>query len=178
MSRLRPAVSKTDHTAGPDDAPVTLVEYADFECPTCMRAHPIVHEVRRRMADNLRFVFRHFPLDHSHPHARHAAEAAEAAAAHGKFWEMHDTLFAHRTHLEDEELARYAGEIGVDADEVRQALMSHRFADAVEEDYTSGVRSGVNGTPTFFINGARFDGRWDLESLLGALQDAVPARRS
>ena len=177
MSRLRPAVSKDDHRAGPDDAPVTLLEYGDFECPTCVRAHPIVHEVRRRMGENLRFVFRHFPLDHSHPHARHAAEAAEAAAAHGKFWEMHDALFAHHKHLADEDLARYAAELDIDADEVRQALASGRYAEAVEEDVASGARSGVNGTPTFFINGTRLDGRWDLESLFDALQGALPARR-
>ena len=177
MSRLRPAVSRNDHSTGPDDAPVTLVEYGDFECPHCMRAHPIVHEVRRRMASNLRFVFRHFPLEHSHPHARHAAEAAEAAAAHGKFWEMHDALFAHQKNLTDDDLVRYAAELGVEAGEVRQALASGRFAAAVEEDVSSGARSGVNGTPTFFINGTRLDGPWDLESLIGALQDALPARK-
>ncbi|HEX4824190.1 MAG TPA: thioredoxin domain-containing protein [Candidatus Polarisedimenticolaceae bacterium] len=177
MSRLRPAVSKADHTAGPDDAPVTLVEYGDFECPHCMRAHPIVHELRRRMAGSLRFVFRHFPLEHSHPHARHAAEAAEAAAAHGKFWEMHDTLFAHQKHLEDEDLASYGTEVGIDPNEIRQALSAHTYASAVEEDFSSGARSGVNGTPTFFINGTRVDGPWDLQSLFDDLQEAMPARR-
>src|SRR5688572_31715984 len=104
MSRLTPPVSNADHRAGPDDAPVTLVEYGDFECPHCRRAHPIVHDVRKRMGQRLRFVFRHFPLSESHLHARHAAEAAEAAAAQGKFWEMHDLLFENQENLEDSDL--------------------------------------------------------------------------
>jgi protein-disulfide isomerase len=169
MSRLTPPVSDTDHRAGPDDAPVTLVEYGDFECPYCGRAHPIVLDVRKRMGQRLRFVFRHFPLSEVHPHAMHAAEAAEAAAAQGKFWEMHDMLFENQRALEDSDLIRYAESLGLDAERVERELASSAHEKRVRENFRSGVRSGVNGTPTFFINGLRYDGAWDSDALLDAL---------
>jgi protein-disulfide isomerase len=169
MSRLAPPVSNADHRAGPDDAPVTLVEYGDFECPHCGAAHPIVREVRKRMGERLRFVFRHFPLSEVHPHAIHAAEAAEAAAGQGKFWEMHDLLFQNQRALEDPDLVRYAESLGLDAGRVEREVASGAHEKRVRESFRSGVRSGVNGTPTFFINGDRYDGEWETDALLDAL---------
>jgi protein-disulfide isomerase len=173
MSHLKPPVSDSDHRAGSDGAPVTLVEYGDYECPHCGRAHPIVQEVRKRMGSRLRFVFRNFPLAEAHPHAVHAAEAAEAAAVKGKFWEMHDTLFDHQAALEDSDLVRYAKTLALDAGRLKEELAAGNHGDRVRQDFRSGVRSGVNGTPTFFINGARHDGSWDLDRLLEALERAA-----
>lgn len=162
--RLRPAPGGDDHSTGPDDAPVTLVEYGDFECPSCGMAYPIVKAVQQQMGNRLRFIFRNFPLAEVHPHAEHAAESAEAAAVQGKFWEMHDILFEHQSRLDDEHLVRYASEIGADPEQVAGALASGAFVDQVEADFMSGVRSGVNGTPTFFIDGERWDGPWMSEA--------------
>jgi protein-disulfide isomerase len=173
MSHLTPPVSNADHRAGPDDAPVTLVEYGDYECPYCGSAHPIVLAVRERMGPRLRFVFRHFPLTQVHPHALHAAEAAEAAADQGQFWEMHDTLFEHQGALEDADLIRYAQALGLDAERVERELVSGAHEPRVSEQFRSGVRSGVNGTPTFFINGLRHDDPWDPDTLLAALEGAT-----
>ncbi|MGH7652813.1 MAG: DsbA family protein, partial [Gemmatimonadaceae bacterium] len=153
-------VGEHDHTIGSGTAPVTLVEYGDFECPHCGRAHPIVQSVRRFMDDRLRFVFRHFPLSEAHPHAEHAAEAAEAAGAQGRFWEMHDMLFDHQDALEDEDLEMYAAKIGIDPHRVARELAAATYAKRIRADFRSGIRSGVNGTPTFFINGVRYDGNW------------------
>jgi protein-disulfide isomerase len=177
MSRLQPPVSDADHRAGPEEAPLTLVEYGDYECPHCGRAYPIVQEVQRRMGSRLRFVFRNFPLAEAHPHAEHAAEAAEAAAAQGKFWEMHDAIFEHQAALEDADLVHYAKALALDAGRVKHELTTHVHAPRVREDFSSGLRSGVNGTPTFFINGTRYDGSWDLETLLEALED-IPVREA
>jgi formate-nitrite transporter family protein len=153
-------VHDNDHVLGSDDAPITLIEYGDFECPHCGRAYPIVHEVINKMGNNLRFVYRHFPLQEQHPHALHAAEAAESAGAQAKFWEMHDQLFEHQDALEDEDLVRYAAAVGVDEERVRAELDKGTYEENVRSDFMSGVRGGVNGTPTFFINGDRFDGDW------------------
>jgi protein-disulfide isomerase len=166
-------VSERDHIRGLASAPVTLVEYGDYQCPYCGAANPIVDEVRRKLGDELRFVFRNFPLTEMHPHAEHAAEIAEAAATHNKFWEMHDLLYAHQDALDDRHLAEYATSLGVPASEVKHALAEHAYLDRVREDFMSGVRSGVNGTPTFFINGVRHDGSYDPESLLAAIADAA-----
>jgi protein-disulfide isomerase len=170
-ARLTPPVSERDHVIGPPLAAVTLVEYGDYECPYCGAAHPIVKEVRRRLGNGLRFVFRHFPLTRVHPHAERAAEAAEAAGAQGaaKFWRMHDQLFEHQDALEDQHLVMYASEIGLDLELFTRDLRSGVHLPRVREDFLSGVRSGVNGTPTFFINGRRHDGGFDLQSLLGAV---------
>jgi protein-disulfide isomerase len=173
MSRLTPPVSNTDHRAGPDDAPVTLVEYGDYECPSCGSAHPILLAVRERMGRRLRFVFRDFPLSEIHPHAMHAAEAAEAAADQGKFWEMHDALFENQEALEDSDLIRYAQALGLDPERVKMELVSGAHEKRVREQFRSGVRSGVNGTPTFFINGIRYDGSWDPDTLIEALEGAA-----
>jgi protein-disulfide isomerase len=171
MSRLTPLVSSADHSVGPDDAPVTLVEYGDYECPYCRDAHAIVLAVRERMGPRLRFVFRNFPLSEIHPHALHAAEAAEAAADQGKFWEMHDTLYENQEALEDPDLIRYAQALGLDAERVERELAADVYEPRVREQFRSGIRSGVNGTPTFFINGARHDDSWDEETLLEYLKE-------
>lgn len=168
-ARLTPPVSARDHAQGPTDAPVTLVEYGDFECPHCGRAYPMVKAVQRSMGKNLRFVFRHFPLTSSHEHAEHAAEIAEAAGDRGKFWEMHDLLFEHQDALEDEQLIAYAGTLGIDPAWAAAALERGAFRERVREDVSSGAKSGVNGTPTFYINGARYDGLLHPTSLLEAL---------
>ena len=173
---LTPAVSARDHVKGPADAAVTLVEYGDFECPHCGRAYPIVKAVQQAMGPRLRFGFRNFPLRESHPHAQHAAEAAEAAGAQGKFWEMHDRLFERQFALDDEYLVEYATDLGLDAQRFSKELAVGAYAPRVREDFRSGVRSGVNGTPTFFIDGARYDGSWELEPLLAALKQQTTTR--
>ena len=171
--RLRKPVDQADHSTGPDNAPITLVEYGDFECPHCGRAYPIVKAVQRNLGNQLRLVFRNFPLRESHPHAEKAAEAAEAAGAQERFWQMHDMLFENQDALEDADLVAYAEELGLDAGRFEQELASGAFVDDVDEDFSSGVRSGVNGTPTFFVNGERFDGDWsDPDAFAQALLDA------
>ncbi len=169
VARLTLPVGARDHAQGRADAAVTLVEYGDYECPHCGRAYPIIKEVQRRLGSKLRFVFRNFPLSESHPHAQHAAEAAEGAAAGGRFWEMHDVLYEHQQALDDAHLVGYAGTLGLDADAFKRELRAHAHKARVREDFVSGVRSGVNGTPTFFIDGERFDDSWDPETLTKAL---------
>jgi protein-disulfide isomerase len=159
-----------DHIRGPRKAPLTLVEYGDFECPHCGQAYPLVEAVRRRLGDRMRFVYRHFPLVNAHPHAEAAAEAAEAAGAQQRFWEMHDLLFEHQDSLEDQDLLAYAQAIPLDIVRFVAELGSGIHTPRVHEDFLSGVRSGVNGTPTFFMNGARYDGSRDVESMVGALE--------
>ncbi len=171
MKLTRP-VTNEDHIQGPADAPVTLVEYGDFECPHCGRAFPIVEELRRRMGNRLRFVFRNFPLSEIHSHAERAAEAAEAAASENRFWEMHHALFTHQNALDAAHLLKYATEIGLDTAHFSHALASRTFQKRVHDDFMSGVRSGVNGTPTFFINGVRYDGSFELPAMLEALEAA------
>ena len=175
---LSPPVSERDHTSGPASAPVTLVEYGDYECPYCGQAYPIVKAAQRKLGKRLRFVFRNFPLSEARPHARHAAEAAEAAADQGKFWEMHDALFENQNALEDDQLVATARRLGLDAERIAAALEAGTYAQRVREDFRSGVRSGVNGTPTFFINGRRYDGPWaDERTFISALENAAKAAR-
>jgi protein-disulfide isomerase len=172
--QLTPPANAQDHIAGPDDAPVTLVEYGDYECPYCGMAHPIVKRAQREMGDQLRFVFRNFPLAEMHPHARLAAQAAEAAGAQGRFWEMHDMLFEHQDALEPQDLIGYAESAGLDVPRFERDLEAGTYAKKVRDDFRSGVRSGVNGTPTFFVNGDRYDGSWaNEEAFIGALRDAA-----
>ena len=166
--RLRKAVDEHDHSAGPENAPTTLVEYGDFECPHCGRAYPIVKAVRASLGNQLRFVFRNFPISESHPHAEHAAEASEAAAVQDRYWQMHDMLFENQDNLEDAALVAYAERIGLDVARFADELGSGMYTDAVAEDFSTGVRSGVNGTPTFFVNGERFDGDWSDPGLFAA----------
>jgi protein-disulfide isomerase len=171
---LTPPVSERDHVAGPDDAPVTLVEYGDYECPYCGMAYPIVKRAQQELGSQLRLVFRNFPLAEAHPHARLAAQAAEAAGAQGKFWEMHDMLFEHQDALEAEDLVSYAKSLELDAARFARELVAGTYAKKVSDDFRSGVRSGVNGTPTFFVNGNRYDGSWANEAaFISALRDAA-----
>jgi protein-disulfide isomerase len=173
VARLTTPVGARDHAQGPEDAPVTLVEYGDYECPYCGQAYPIVKELQRRLGDRLRLVFRNFPIPNSHPHAERAAEAAEAAGAQGKFWEMHDRLYEHQRALEDADLIGYGVALGLDLDRFVPELENGDYAERVRDDFRSGVRSGVNGTPTFYINGVRHDDSFDLETLLAAIQRAA-----
>jgi protein-disulfide isomerase len=168
-----PVSDDRDHIQGPAGAPVTFVEYGDYECPYCGAAYPIIKEVQSRMGDRLRFVFRNFPISTSHPHAEQAAEAAEAAASQGKFWEMHDLLYENQEHLDDADLHRYADRLGLDVGVFDEELAEHVHAERVREDFMSGVRSGVNGTPTFYVNGTRHDGGYQLDELLAALEDSA-----
>jgi protein-disulfide isomerase len=168
-----PVTEDRDHIQRPGDAAVTLVEYGDYECPYCGAAYPIVKEVQARMGTTLRFVFRNFPITTSHPHAEQAAEAAEAAAVQDRFWQMHDVLFENQKRLRDEDLRGYAEQVGLDVEPFDQELAEHVHAARVREDFMSGVRSGVNGTPTFYINGARHDDSYDIETLLAALERAA-----
>jgi protein-disulfide isomerase len=174
---LRPPVTGADHQRGSSAAAVTLVEYGDYQCPHCAHAHPIVQEMRRRMGERLRVVYRHFPLADMHPQAEHAAEAAESVGAHGgadAFWAMHDRLYVHaqdsRAALSDRELLRHAAAVGVDPTLVARDLEEGVHEARVRAGFMSGVRSGVTGTPTFFVNGARLDVRWtDPDAFLAAL---------
>ena len=170
VPRLTMPVSERDHVKRSLDAPVLLVEYGDYECPHCQEVYPILYELKERMGNRIAYVYRHFPISRQHPNAQLAAEAAEAAAAQGKFWEMHHRLFTHQNELEFDDLLRHARAIGLDTDRFRRELEEHTYAGRVREDFLSGVRSGVNGTPTFYINGTRYDGAWDFESLLEAIE--------
>jgi protein-disulfide isomerase len=170
-----PVDEDRDHIQGPADARVTLVEYGDYECPYCGAAYPIVKELQARMGERLRFVFRNFPITTSHPHAEQAAEAAEGAAAQHRFWEMHDLLYENQRRLRDQDLHAYADQLGLDVDRFDKELAEHVHAPRVREDFMSGVRSGVNGTPSFYVNGTRHDDSYDFETLLAALERAAAA---
>jgi protein-disulfide isomerase len=172
-----PVDEDRDHIQGPADAAVTLVQYGDYECPYCGEAYPILKEVQARMGERLRFVFRNFPITTSHPHAERAAEAAETAAAQGKFWQMHDVLYENQRRLRDEDLRTYAERLQLDVERFDKEMAEHVHAERIHEDFMSGVRSGVNGTPTFYINGVRHDDSYDPETLLDALERAAVADR-
>ena len=159
-----------DHARGGEGSPaITLVEYGDYECPYSRAAYRSVQQIERQLGDRLRFVFRHFPLREIHPHAQIAAEAAEEAAAQDRFWEMHDLLFARQHALAREDLIRYANDLGLDAEQFKAALGEGRHRARIEEDVSSGTRSGVQGTPTLFIAGEVYDGSYMPEELEGAL---------
>jgi protein-disulfide isomerase len=175
-AQLRLRVGPDDHVQGVADAPVTLLEYGDFQCPYCGEAYPIVKRLQDWMGPRLRFVFRNFPLAEIHPLATGAAEIAEAAAFQDKYWEMHDTLYENQSALEPDHLLGYAKRLRLDMHKLRADLGGADVAERVRADFMSGVRSGVNGTPTFFINEARFDGRWtDENEFAAALEEAAKA---
>src|SRR5258705_7176558 len=165
-------VSRRDHIQGPANAPLTLLEYGDFECPVCGMAYAVVKTLQQNLRHRLRFVFRHFPMTNVHPRAEPAAEAAEAAGARGAFWEMHDLLFENQDALEDENLIEYAAALNLDTAVVLAEIKAGAYARRLREDFMGGARSGVNGTPTFFINEMRYDGGFDLQSMLAALAEA------
>ncbi|HEY8259434.1 MAG TPA: thioredoxin domain-containing protein [Gemmatimonadales bacterium] len=175
MTTPAPAITGDDHVLGQAGARVTLMEYGDFECPSCGATHPILREVRRAFGPNLRFIFRHYPLRDNHPHAEMAAQAAEAAAAQGKFWEMHDRLYEHQDALDQRGLTRHARKIGVDVAKFETDLAARTYATRVERDVESGRASGVRGTPSLFINGVIYRGPRDRASLVAALANAAMA---
>jgi protein-disulfide isomerase len=165
-SKLIQPVAGRDHIQGRLDAPIVLIEYGDYECPYCGEVYPTVKAIQQRLGNRLCFVFRNFPLLDSHPHAQHAAEAAEAAGLQGKFWEMHDLLFEHQDALTDEDITGHATALGLDASRLLREVLSGALAPRVQEDVQSGTRAGVHGTPTFFINGERYDAALGLHALL------------
>jgi protein-disulfide isomerase len=152
---------------------LTLVEYGDYKSPHCGQVHPVVKQLLLLLGRRLCFVFRHFPLTTVHPHAQLAAEAAEAAGTQGKFWQMHNVLFEHQQALDTDDLVRCAAALDLDIYRFGSELASHVHAARVREDFLSGVRSGVNGTPTFFINSVRHDGSYDFDTLLNAIEGAM-----
>jgi len=169
-ARLTQPVSARDHAEGPADAPLTLVEYGDYQCPYCGAAYPVVKRLQKTLGKKLRFVFRNFPVTQAHPYAMIAAETAEAAALQGKFWEMHDLLFEQQASLKPEVIPQWAKKIGLDLDKFGKDIKQGVVQKRIKEDRQSGIRSGVNGTPTFYINGTRYDGPSDYDSLLAALK--------
>jgi protein-disulfide isomerase len=175
---LRVPVSEKDHMQGSPDAPCTVLEYGDYECPHCGYAHPIVKRVQKYFGKKLRFVFRNFPLAEMHPHAESAAEAAECAGAHGKFWQMHDALFEHQEDLGGALYSKLAEQFGLSAQELLKAVENHEYLERVKADFSGGVRSGVNGTPTFFMNGKRHDGGFDYQDLVDAIQRTLESAKS
>ena len=178
MSTLKIPVTAEDHAQGPENAEVTLVEYGDYECPHCGRAYPIVKQVQKHFGKRLRLVFRNFPLGEMHPHAEAAAEVAEFAGSQGKFWEMHDLLFENQARLGDALFSELGEKLKLSATALRQALEQDTFEARVRADFSGGVRSGVNGTPTFFINGHRHDGSFDFETLVSAIDGAMGKAKS
>ena len=162
-SHLAVPVGTDDHVQGPADAPLTLVEYGDYQCPYCGQAYGIVQALQSQFADSIRFVFRNMPLANVHEHAEAAAEAAEAVGEQGKFWEMHDLLYEHQDDLSDAALERYAAQAGADPSAVTTALAGGKPREHVRTDLRGAIRSGANGTPTFFVNGDRYDGSWALQ---------------
>ncbi|HVS24825.1 MAG TPA: thioredoxin domain-containing protein [Gammaproteobacteria bacterium] len=171
------APNRTDHSLGPDHAPVVLVEYGDYECSTCKQAAPVVEQLRQRFEEQVRFIFRHFPLIDAHSHALAAAEAAECAGGQGKFWEMHALLFEHQTHLDLEHLLRYGADLGLDVARYTAEIDDEVYRQRVLEHIDSGKRSGVRGAPTFFLNGRFVDVSFGLHSLSDAVEGALHARR-
>lgn len=173
---LAQPVSERDHAEGAADAPLTLVEYGDYQCPYCGAAYPIIKRVQKTLGKKLRFVFRNFPLTQAHPYALIAAEAAEAAGLLGKFWPMHDVIYENQDKLSPEALARWAHDLGLADAKLQEVLEGPEIDRRIKEDRKSGIRSGVNGTPTFYINGTRYDGSPDYESLLAALDSELAIR--
>jgi protein-disulfide isomerase len=177
MTTLKVPVTSSDHIRGNEDAPATLVEYGDYECPSCGLAFPIVERVRRHFGSRLRFVFRNFPLTEIHPDAEGAAEAAEFAGKHERFWEMHDGIYENQDRLGIALLFALAESLGLSKQGLQDALERQSFEPKVQSDFLGGVRSGVNGTPTFFIGDQRHDGPFDFESLVVAINTQFDVQR-
>ncbi len=175
MSSLRVPVSPQDHTSGPADAAVVLVEYGDYQCPYCGAAYPVVKELLAAYEGQVRFVFRNFPLAEVHAEAVDAAFVAEFAAEHGKFWEAHDLLFEHQQQLGPDLYATICERLDLPLDEFRTAVTEGRYLARIRADEEGGIRSGVNGTPTFFLNGHRLDSGTEglAEALAGVIRRAV-----
>jgi protein-disulfide isomerase len=173
-ARLTEPVSPTrDHIRGSVNASLTVVEYGDYECPYCRAAHLVVEAILEQSGTRLRFVFRHFPLTTIHPHAERASEAAEAAGGQGQYYAMHDLLYENQQRLEDRHLLGYAASLGLDLNRFDRDIAERAYDRKIIGDFMSGVRSGVNGTPTFYINDRRHDGSWDFKALTAAIQAAA-----
>ena len=173
MSTLKVPVTPADHKYGNDDAPVTLVEYGDYECPHCAAAHPVVEALENYFNDRLRFVFRHFPLTEIHPHAEPAAETAELAGFSGRFWQMHNLIYENQQRLNLPTLIQLGQQLGLPAAEIERSVEEKTYQDKIQEDFIGGVRSGVNGTPTFFINGRKYNGSYALEDLISTIEQEL-----
>ena len=169
---LSEPVGSEDHVQGPDNAPVTLLEYGDYQCSYCGDLYPVLKDVQKQMGKSLRFVFRNFPITSIHPQAFVAAEAAEAAAGQGKFWQMHDKLYENQFDLSAESIAIYAEQVGLDMERFVREVNDQTYAKRIKHDFQGGVMSGVNGTPSLFINGERYDGDRDVRSIVAALKAA------
>jgi protein-disulfide isomerase len=176
QSRLRVPLNQNDHTRGPKQAPIVIVEYGDYQCPHCGRAYPILDRLQKALGDDLLFVYRHFPIAESHPDAPNAARAAEAAGRQGRFWEMHALLFENQSALDSDSLVGYAEALDLDMERWLLDMDSDAIEAKVEEDFKGGVRSGANGTPTFFLNGFRYDGDWSYEPFLEAISSGISSR--
>jgi len=174
-----PVNDKRDHVQGTSTAKVTLVQYGDYQCPYCGEAYGIIKKIQKRFGPELRFVFRNFPITEAHPFAETGAEIAEAAAAQGKFWEMHDFLYENQQSLFNVDFfARYANEkLGLDGKKLKEEVLSRAYTPRIKEDFMSGIRSGVNGTPTFFINDYRHNGSYDYEVLEEAIEFAMGSKK-
>ena len=167
---VTPVTTERDHIEGPSNASLTLVEYGDYQCPYCGAAYPEVKKVQKELGSKLRFVFRNFPITSSHEFAEHAAEIAEAASAQGKFWEMHDFLYEHQELLgDDNSIFAYAEKLGLEVQRLTEEVMNSVYLNRIREDFNGGIRSGVNGTPTFYVNGTRYNGSPTAKNLLETL---------
>ena len=166
---LTQPIGARDHTQGSENAPITLVQYGDYECPYTRKSNAVVKDIQARLGDQVRFVFRNFPLFQIHPHAAQAARAAEAAAALGQFWPMHDLLFSNQHNLETTDLTGYAQTLGLEAAAFEEKIRSQAVADHIQEDVEGGSQSGVQGTPTFFVNGQLVES-WDEATLMSAIE--------
>lgn len=173
MSKLTIPVSSKDHIQGDENAIITLVEYGDYECPYCGAAYPIVKRIQKHFGADLRFIFRNFPLVESHAHAGIAAITAEFAGAHNQFWEMHDMLYENQQNLEIADLLGYAKTLNLSEKDLDHAINKEMYSEKIKNDFMGGVRSGVNGTPTFFINELRHNGSFEYENLLNAINNAA-----
>jgi protein-disulfide isomerase len=177
-SSLIMPVSERDHVRGSRDAAVTLVEYGDYECPFCAAAHPIVNNILRLHHDDLLFAFRNFPLTEIHPHAETAARLAEAAGLEGKFWQMHDAIYSNHDYVRIGNFLPIAEMAGLELRRLAEVSRDEGITERLREDFMSGVRSGVNGTPTFFINGYRYNGDWARGDLANELQRLLGRQRA
>jgi len=174
MSKLKTPVNSNDHIQGNTHAPIELVEYGDYQCPHCGHAYPIIKSIQKKLGNNLKFVFRNFPLAESHPNAVNAAVASEAAALQNKFWEMHDHLFEHQNRLDDGALVNYATQLHLNIKQFETDFEKPPLMQKVDADFESGVRSGVNGTPSFFVNGEKYNDSWDEDVFLEYLESMLP----
>lgn len=166
-------VNANDHVLGNANAPIELIEYADYQCPYCRQAYFIIKNIRKELGDDLRFIFRNFPLAELHPHAVHAAIAAETASAQNNFWEMHDIIFENQRYLDDHHLLQYAKEIGLDVNRFEKDFGKDPYFQKVNHDYETGIQNNVDSTPTFFINGKRYEGRWADDSFITYLRSLI-----